>query len=215
MASITVNLLSVDIPLPAEAVPADKLEALIDKAWQTAKPPVAALARAAGGKVEAFKPAGAAADLKALTGRLGFDFYVSYSDKAVGAYWTDRKRSVRVLSETKVPVAVEAKRTFLADLNAWSHGGKKLVTDDDLKKFAADYPPKPKVYKDFQALRKDSKALVAFLDWARDKGGKPAKARDAYYDAFTGNRGYKDDHPVVVAAVKALDETLKEYYKSF
>ena len=213
--SVKLTLLSVDIPLAIELLPPGTLEQLIERGWQTAKAPVTALARAAGGKVDAFKPEYAAGDMKALKGRHGFDFYVVYDDNSVGAYWTERKRSIRVLSETKVPLAVEEKRKFLANLSGWSHGGKKLVTDADLKQFEKDYPLKPKVYKDFPAMQKDSKAVVAFLDWARAKGGKAAKARDAYYEAFTGNRGYKDDNPVVVAAVKALNETMKDYYKSF
>jgi hypothetical protein len=211
---VKVTLLTIPFPMPVEQIPGHIALALVSAAWGKVKGPVQALAGLAGTKVNAFEPANAVSDMVGIKGVKSCEFYVSLDDN-VGAYWTDHKRSVRVLMEGHVPGDVEERRAFLTRMHGWSHGGKKLVTDADLKQFEADFPKKPKVYKDFQAIRKDSNALVAFLDWARSKGGKAAKARDAYYDAFTGNRGLKDNDPVVVAAVKALNEALKEYYKSF
>ena len=212
---VTVTLLTIPFPKPVEEIPEVMALAIVSAGWGKVKGAVQSLASLSGTKVNAFEPAYALSDMVGVKGIKSCDFYASRREYTVGAYWTDHKRSVRILAEGKVPLDVEDRRAFLTRLNGWSNGGKKLVTDADLKEFEADYPKKPKVYKDYRAIEKDSKALVAFLDWARRKGGKSGKARDAYYDAFTGNRGLKDNDPVVVAAVKALNEALKEYYKSF
>jgi len=214
---VNVTLLTIPFPRPVEEIPEPVVLALVSAGWGRVKGVVQALAGLSGAKVNAFEPARAVSDMVVIKGVKSCEFYATLvlGRATVGAYWSDHKRSVRVLAEGKLPDGVEERRAFLTRLNGWSHGGKKLVTDADLKQFEADFPKKPKVYKDFQAIRKDSNALVAFFDWARSKGGKPAKARDAYYDAFTGNRGLKDNDPVVVAALKALNEALKEYYRSF
>lgn len=164
--------------------------ALASAGWGKVKGSVQALAGLAGTKVNDFKPEAAVADMVGSKGVKGCEFHAVFGAYNVGAYWSDNQRSIRVLAEGKVPGGVEERRGFPTRLNGWSHGAKKLGCDADLKQYEADFPKKPKVYKDFWAIEKDSNALVAFLDWARGKGGKPAKARDAYDDAFTGNRGY-------------------------
>jgi hypothetical protein len=212
---VKVTLLTIPFPTPVEQIPGHIALALVSAGWDRVNGAVQALAGLSGTKVNAFEPTHAISDMVGIKGVKSCEFYAALGEYTIGAYWSDNKRSVRVLAEGKLPSDVEERRALLTRLHGWSHGGKKLVTDADLKQFEADFPKKPKVYKDFQAMRKDSNALVAFLDWARRKGGKPAKARDAYYDAFTGNRSLKDNDPVVVAALKALNEALKEYYKSF
>ncbi|MEO5883311.1 MAG: hypothetical protein ABIQ06_12915 [Caldimonas sp.] len=213
MASVKVLLKTLDFPIAVNLAPSNVAAAILEKGYQSIKSSLDGLARVDGEKLLKFETDGAVSDMIAHKVK-SCEFYAASGGYGYGAYWSDG-RVIRVLVEGKFPLDVEEQRRFWPRLNAWSHGGKQLYSDAELKKFEADYPLEPKVYKDFKAIQKDSKALVAFLDWARRKGGKQAKARDAYYDAFTGNRGYKDNDPVVVAAVKLLDEALKEYYKSF
>ena len=184
MASVKVLLKTLDFPIAVNLAPSNVAAAILEKGYQSIKSSLDGLARVNGEKLLKFETDGAVSDMIAHKVK-SCEFYAASGGYGYGAYWSDG-RVIRVLVEGKFPLDVEEQRRFWPRLNAWSHGGKQLYSDAELKKFEADYPLKPKVYKDFKAIQKDSKALVAFLDWARRKGGKPAKARDAYYDAFTG-----------------------------
>jgi hypothetical protein len=51
--------------------------------------------------------------------------------------------------------------------------------------------------------------------WGARQGRQAAKARDAYYDAFTGNSGYKGQRHSGRGGGEVARRGVKEYYKSF
>ena len=109
-----------------------------------------------------------------------------------------------------VPSDLEAYRTFLASLNGWSSGDHNIVPDADFKKFNASNPKKPS-YKDFEEMEKKSKSDVdAFRAWAKTN----AKAKKAF-EAVDKTAKAKSSDPARVAALKAINESLQDYYKTF
>ena len=209
--TVEVSLRKIDFPIPVDQAPRAVAVAIIEKGYQAVKSSVDALARVDGAKVYKFHADAAVDDMVGRKGVRSCEFYAAASGATYGAYWSD-DRSVRVLVEGKFPVDLEEQRAFLPRLNAWSHGGKKLFSDADLKKFEADNPLKPKVYKDFQEMeKKDKNAVLAFRSWALRKGGKAGKT----YGDLLNTQNLKDKDPARVNALKAVNEVLKEYYKSF
>ena len=208
---VELSLRKIDFPLPVELAPRFVAVAIIEKAYQVVKSSVDALARVDGAKVFKFQADAAVDDMVGRKGVRSCEFTAVSNGTTYGAYWSDG-RSVRILVEGKFPVDLEEQRAFLPRLNAWSAGGKKLYSDADLKKFEADNPLKPKVYKDFQEMeKKDKNAVLAFLSWALRKGGKAGKA----YGDLLDTQNLKEKDPARVSALKAVNEILKEYYKSF
>lgn len=114
----------------------------------------------------------------------------------------------------RVPSDLEEYRNFLSLLNGWSTTGRDIVPDADFKKWIADNPKgptKPPQYKDYDEMLKKSKSdAAAFREWAK-KNGKASKAF-ADYDKTAKS---KPTDPARVAAVTAVNESLKDYYKSF
>jgi hypothetical protein len=112
-----------------------------------------------------------------------------------------------------VPSDLEAYRTFLASLNGWSAGDHNIVPDADFKKFNTSNPKAPTKppYKDFEEMAKKSKTDVdAFRDWAKSN----PKAKKAF-EAVDKTAKSKPTDPVRVAALKAINESLQDYYKTF
>lgn len=114
----------------------------------------------------------------------------------------------------RAPSDLEEYRNFLALLNGWSTSGRDIVPDAEFKKWNADNPKgpaKPPQYKDYDEMLKKSRSdAEAFRNWAR-KNGKASKAF-ADYDKTAKS---KPTDPARAAAVKAVNESLKDYYKSF
>jgi hypothetical protein len=113
----------------------------------------------------------------------------------------------------KVPSELEDYRNFLSLLNGWSTADRNIVPDADFKKFNASNPKKPAkpAYKDFDEMAKKSKADVdAFRAWAKGNGnGKKA------FDAIDKTAKAKPTDPARVAALKAINASLQDYYKTF
>jgi hypothetical protein len=114
----------------------------------------------------------------------------------------------------KVPSDLEEYRNFLSNLNGWSNNDRNIVPDADFKNFNAKNPKapaKPTVYKDFDEMVKKSKTDVdAFRAWA--KANSIAKKA---FDAIDQTAKAKPTDPARVAALKAINVSLKDYYKSF
>jgi hypothetical protein len=112
-----------------------------------------------------------------------------------------------------VPSDLEDYRNFLANLNGWSTSGRDIVPDADFKKFNDNNPKRPAkpTYKDFDEMAKKSKTDVdAFRTWA--KGNSSAKKA---FEAIDKTAKAKPSDPARVAALKAINDALKEYYKTF
>ena len=115
--------------------------------------------------------------------------------------------------KVSVPSHLEEYRNFLGLLNGWSSPGRDIVPDADFKKFNASNPKKPAKpsYKDFDEMAKKSKADVdAFRTWA--KGNSNAKKA---FDALDKTAKAKPTDPARAAALKAINDSLKDYYKTF
>jgi len=114
----------------------------------------------------------------------------------------------------RVPSELEEYRNFLSNLNGWSSGDHNIVPDSDWKKWNTDNPKapaKPPVYKDFDEMQKKSKSDAdAFRTWA--KANSKHKNAFAEYDKVAKA---KDADPAKQKAVKAVNDALKDYYKSF
>jgi len=113
----------------------------------------------------------------------------------------------------KVPSELEDYRDFLSLLNGWSTADHNIVPDADFKKFNASNPKKPAkpTFKDFDEMAKKSKADVdAFRAWAKgNSNGKKA------FDAIDKTAKAKPADPARVAALKAINASLQDYYKTF
>ena len=113
----------------------------------------------------------------------------------------------------KVPSDLEDYRNFLALLSGWSNADRNIVPDADFKKFNNSNPkrpPKP-TYKDFDEMAKKSKSDVdAFRAWA--KGNSTAKKA---FEAIDKTAKAKPTDPARVAALKAINVSLQDYYKTF
>jgi hypothetical protein len=113
----------------------------------------------------------------------------------------------------RVPSELEEYRSFLSNLNGWSSSDHDIVPDADFKKFNADNPKKPPKpsYKDFDEMAKKSKSDVdAFRAWA--KGNANAKKA---FDAIDKTAKAKPTDPARVAALKLINASLQDYYKTF
>jgi hypothetical protein len=113
----------------------------------------------------------------------------------------------------KVPSELEDYRNFLSLLNGWSTTDHNIVPDADFKKFNANNPKKPAkpAYKDFDEMAKKSKSDVdAFRAWAKGNGN----AKKAF-DAIDKTAKAKPTDPARVAALKAINASLQDYYKTF
>jgi hypothetical protein len=109
-----------------------------------------------------------------------------------------------------VPSDLEKYRDFLASLNGWSNNDHNIVPDADFKKFNASNPKKPS-YKDFEEMAAKSKSDVdAFRAWAKNN----AKAKKAFEDIDKTTKAKSND-PARVAALKAINASLQDYYKTF
>ena len=115
---------------------------------------------------------------------------------------------------TRVPSELEDYRNFLSLLNGWSTSERNIVPDAVFKKWNADNPKapaKPPEYKDYDEMLKKSKSHAdAFRDWAK----KNSKAAKAFAD-YDKSAKAKPTDPARAAAVKAVNDSLKDYYKSF
>lgn len=110
-----------------------------------------------------------------------------------------------------VPGGLEDYRNFLGALNGWSTSEHNIVPDADFKKWNADNPKAPPQYKDYEEMQKKSKSdSDAFRAWAK----KNAKANKAFADLDKTAKAKPGD-PARAAAMKAVNESLKDYYKSF
>ena len=113
----------------------------------------------------------------------------------------------------KVPSELEEYRNFLSLLNGWSTADRNIVPDADFKKFNASNPKKPAkpAFKDFDEMAKKSKTDVdAFRAWAKGNGnGKKA------FDAIDKTAKAKPSDPARVAALKAINASMQDYYKTF
>lgn len=114
----------------------------------------------------------------------------------------------------RVPSDLEEYRTFLGNLNGWSMSSRNIVPDADFKSFNDKNPrkpPKPTEYKDFDEMVKKSKTdLAAFREWAKTN----SNAKKAFADIDKTAKAKPTD-PARVAALKAINACLKEYYNSF
>ena len=110
-----------------------------------------------------------------------------------------------------LPSELEDYRNFLSLLNGWSNSTRNIVSDDDLKNFNAKNPKKPTEYKDFDEMVKKSKSdLEAFRTWAKNN----SNAKKAFADIDKTAKAKAND-PARVAALKAINASLKDYYKAF
>lgn len=114
----------------------------------------------------------------------------------------------------RVPTDLEDYRNFLATLNGWSSSEKNIVPDADFKKFNDQNPhkpAKPTEYKDFDEMVKKSKSdLDAFRAWSKNN----SNAKKAFADIDKTAKAKPND-PARAAALKAINASLKDYYKSF
>jgi hypothetical protein len=157
-------------------------------------------------------------------GRLRFNVALFNFSVEVWIYYPGGAPGAESFAKVAVPKEVEAYREFLTRLNGWSFGSKKLVTDADLKKFTAEFPPKsekpkepekppkPKVYKNYGEMAKNKADVAAFRAWSKQKGN--AKAAKAFSDLDKSAK-LKADDPARGTALKAIDAALKDYYASF
>lgn len=112
---------------------------------------------------------------------------------------------------TRLPSDLEEYRAFLGTLNGWSMSGRDIVPDGDFKNFNAKNPKKPTEYKDYDEMVKKSKTdEAAFRTWAKTN----ATAKKAFADIDKTAKAKPND-PARVAAMKAINASLKDYYKSF
>jgi len=110
-----------------------------------------------------------------------------------------------------VPTDLEEYRNFLGTLNGWSNSTRNIVSDADFKNFNAKNPKKPTEYKDFDEMVKKSKTdLEAFRNWAKTNNN----AKKAFADIDKTAKAKPSD-PTRQAALKAINASMKEYYKSF
>lgn len=194
--------------------------AIVEKGWSQVKSDLSGLSSLAGlklGSIDAeslairgrLKNAGGEGP-----GRLDFDVALFNFSLEVWVYYPGGAPGAESLAKVSVPKEVEAYREFLTRLNGWSLGGKKLVTDADLKKFSEEFPPKPPkptVYKNYGEMAKKSKEdVAAFRAWAK----KNPKAAKAFADLDKSAKLAADD-PGRATALKAIDAALKDYYASF
>jgi hypothetical protein len=208
----------VEIPkMPTPEIYLKVAPAFIDKVWAQVKSDLAGLCSLTGLKLGAIKSDSMAIGARLKNaggegpGKLEFDVALFNFSVEVWVYYPGGAPGAESLAKVAVPREVEAYRTFLTSLNGWSLGGKKLVTDADLKKFAQEFPPKPTKYKNYAELAKKSKDdLAAFRAWAR----KNAKAAKAFADLDKSAK-LKADDPARGTALKAIDAALKDYYASF
>lgn len=149
--------------------------------------------------------------IKSKTHAVMFDLVLTKSElrlDVVAGNATLKQGSVRVPSD------LEEYRNFLALLNGWSTTGRDIVPDADFKKWNADNPKapaKPPVYKDYDEMLKKSRSDAdAFRAWAK-KNGKASKA----FADYDKTAKAKPTDPARAAAVKAVNDALKDYYKSF
>ena len=209
---------TVDLPkMPTPEIYLKVAPVLVEKAWSQVKSDLSGLGSLIGLKLGAID-----ADALAIRGRLknaggegpgrlDFDLALFNFSVEVWVYYPGGAPGAESLAKVSVPKEVEAYREFLTRLNGWSPGGKKLVTDADLKKFAEEFPPKPTVYKNYAELAKKSKEdLAAFRAWSK----KNSKAAKAFIDLDKSAK-LKADDPARGTALKAIDAALKDYYASF
>ncbi len=109
----------------------------------------------------------------------------------------------------RVPTSLEDYRTFLGNLNGWSTSTRNIVPDADFKKFNTDNPKKP-TFKTFDDIAKNKDALAAFRKWAA--GNTNAKKA---FEAIDKTAKAKPNDPARVAALKAINVSLQDYYKTF
>jgi len=117
------------------------------------------------------------------------------------------------VGKVRVPTDLEDYRTFISNLNGWSNSDRDIVSDADFKKFNADNPKKPPKpsYKTFEEMEKKSKADVdAFRAWAKTN----SNAKKAF-DAIDKTAKAKPTDPARVAALKLINASLQDYYKTF
>jgi hypothetical protein len=115
--------------------------------------------------------------------------------------------------KVSVPSDLEDYRTFLGNLNGWSNNDHNIVPDSDFKKFNDNNPKKPAkpTYKDFDEMVKKSKTDVdAFRAWAKTNGN----AKKAF-DAIDKTAKAKATDPARVAALKAINASMQDWYKTF
>lgn len=114
----------------------------------------------------------------------------------------------------RVPSELEEYRNFLSLLNGWSTADHNIVPDADWKKWNADNPKapaKPPTYKDYDEMQKKSKSDAdAFRAWTKNQ----SKHKQAFVD-YDKTAKAKDGDPARQKAVKAVNDALKDYYKSF
>ena len=112
---------------------------------------------------------------------------------------------------TRLPSDLEEYRSFLGTLNGWSTSGRDIVPDGAFKDFNAKNPKKPTEYKDYDEMVKKSKTdEAAFRTWAKTN----ATAKKAFADIDKTAKAKPTD-AARVAAMKAINASLKDYYKSF
>jgi hypothetical protein len=113
----------------------------------------------------------------------------------------------------KVPTELEEYRSFLGTLNGWSSTDHNIVPDGDFKKFNDANPKKPPKppYKTFEEMASKSKTDVdAFRAWAKTN----ANAKKAF-EAVDKTAKLKPADPARAAALKAINASLQDYYKTF
>lgn len=194
--------------------------ALVQKAWSQVKSDLSSLISLTGLKISTpdFRSLAIQARLRDAggegPGRLEFDIALFNFSVELWVYYPYGAPGAESFGKAAVPKDVEEYREFLTKLNGWSLGGKKLVTDKDLKGFNEEFPPKPPkptVYKNYAEMAKKSKDdVAAFRAWAK----KNPKAAKAFSDLDKSAKLPADD-PARGTALKAIDAALKDYYASF
>jgi hypothetical protein len=113
----------------------------------------------------------------------------------------------------KVPGDLEEYRNFLSLLNGWSNSDRNIVPDADFKKFNDANPKKPPkpTHKDFDEMVKKSKSDVdAFRAWSKTNG-----AAKKAFEAIDKTAKAKATDPARVAALKAINASMQDWYKTF
>lgn len=211
------------LELPKMDTPDDYLSdapALVQKAWSQVKSDLSSLISLTGLKISTpdFSSLAIQARLRDAggegPGRLEFDIALFNFSVELWVYYPSGAPGAESFGKAAVPKDVEEYREFLTKLNGWSLGGKKLVTDKDLKGFNEEFPPKPPkptVYKNYAEMAKKSKDdVAAFRAWAK----KNPKAAKAFSDLDKSAKLPADD-PARGTALKGIDAALKDYYASF
>ncbi len=211
------------LELPKMDTPDDYLSdapALVDKGWSQVKSDLSGLSSLTGLKLGSIDSESMAIRGRLKNaggegpGQLDFDVALFNFSLEVWVYYPGGAPGAESLAKVNVPKEVEAYREFLTKLNGWSLGGKKLVTDKDLKGFNEEFPPKPPkptVYKNYAEMAKKSKDdVAAFRAWAK----KNPKAAKAFSDLDKSAKLPADD-PARGTALKGIDAALKDYYASF